>query len=266
VVESLRRLGHRLGGEVRLAWVVRAKQATVTRARVAFEVSWRLGGLELVEPGQPEMTWMSGLPPLAAPSKSQRSPHRPNQGFPRWLTVREHVLGAVDCTTSQPPPPNELRALTLALAESWDRSPALRGTVVVERDGKVESATLEAQLSLQALGLGSTLPIPEGRPFVEVGPATLQCEPLLGPTPRILVRLEPAERLVVPNGLPLSTRQHEVADLAARGLRIVDIAMALGCAETTVKTHLRAAYSLLGVSSRVELLRALAEHDDLSPG
>lgn len=66
----------------------------------------------------------------------------------------------------------------------------------------------------------------------------------------VCVRPRPARRL-------LSRRQLEVAELAARGATVDEIASALAIAANTVRHHLKATYSTLGVSNRVELARAV---------
>ncbi len=62
-------------------------------------------------------------------------------------------------------------------------------------------------------------------------------------------------------GAPLSAREHEVACLAVDGLSAKDIAQKLYIGKRTVETHLANAYLKLGVSSRLELARCLAQHD-----
>lgn len=52
---------------------------------------------------------------------------------------------------------------------------------------------------------------------------------------------------------PLSARETEVAQLAARGLRNRDIAAALGLTESTIKMHIGSIFDKLGVGSRAEL-------------
>ncbi len=52
----------------------------------------------------------------------------------------------------------------------------------------------------------------------------------------------------------LSPREAEVLDVAVRGLSARDIARQLSLTEATVRSHLSASYSKLGVSGRVELL------------
>lgn len=55
----------------------------------------------------------------------------------------------------------------------------------------------------------------------------------------------------------LTPRQLTAAQLAAEGLRVVDIADKMDVAPNTVKTHLLAAYRQLGVHNRVELTHRL---------
>jgi DNA-binding CsgD family transcriptional regulator len=56
----------------------------------------------------------------------------------------------------------------------------------------------------------------------------------------------------------LSPVQREVARLAARGATVAEIAQSIGRGSETVRSHLSAAYRRLGVSTRVDLARALA--------
>jgi DNA-binding CsgD family transcriptional regulator len=52
---------------------------------------------------------------------------------------------------------------------------------------------------------------------------------------------------------PLTAREREVADLAARGLSDRDIAARLHLSERTVHSHLYRAYRKLGVTGRDQL-------------
>jgi DNA-binding CsgD family transcriptional regulator len=65
----------------------------------------------------------------------------------------------------------------------------------------------------------------------------------------------PAEPGVLTPGLipGLSATESVVARLAAEGFTVLNMAVRLGVAETTVRTHLRRAYAKLGVHSRAEL-------------
>jgi DNA-binding CsgD family transcriptional regulator len=54
-------------------------------------------------------------------------------------------------------------------------------------------------------------------------------------------------------GSPLTAREHEVAVLAAEGLRSAEIAVKLFVSLQTVHSHLRSAYAKTGTGSRVRL-------------
>ncbi|MGM0579017.1 MAG: response regulator transcription factor [Myxococcota bacterium] len=55
----------------------------------------------------------------------------------------------------------------------------------------------------------------------------------------------------------MSNRQRQVADLAASGLTVPEMARHLDLSPHTVRDHLRVAYRRLGVANRVELVRTL---------
>ena len=63
--------------------------------------------------------------------------------------------------------------------------------------------------------------------------------------------------------VPLTTREHEIAALAARGIPAKDIASRLFLSARTVNNHLQRVYSKLGISGRSELADALG---DAPPG
>lgn len=60
----------------------------------------------------------------------------------------------------------------------------------------------------------------------------------------------------------LSTREAEIAALAASGLNVSEIAARLFLSVNTVKTHLSHIYEKCGVNNRVELTRWLALHSE----
>lgn len=53
----------------------------------------------------------------------------------------------------------------------------------------------------------------------------------------------------------LTARELDVLTLVGKGLRNVDVALALGLAETTIATHIKAIYRKLGISTRAEAAR-----------
>jgi DNA-binding NarL/FixJ family response regulator len=61
--------------------------------------------------------------------------------------------------------------------------------------------------------------------------------------------------------LALTARQREILELVAQGLTNAEIARRLFLAEGTVKQHLRAAYKLLNVRSRVQAVALLRRHN-----
>lgn len=58
-------------------------------------------------------------------------------------------------------------------------------------------------------------------------------------------------------GVRLTPRQHQIADLAACGATTVEIAAHLGISHNTVRHHLKHVYRDLAVGNRVELARAI---------
>jgi DNA-binding CsgD family transcriptional regulator len=65
---------------------------------------------------------------------------------------------------------------------------------------------------------------------------------------------------------PLTTREREVAGLAARGLSDRDIATRLQVSLRTVHSHLHRAYRKLGVDGRDQLAAILGPFDGSSAG
>lgn len=69
---------------------------------------------------------------------------------------------------------------------------------------------------------------------------------------------------LVPEAARLTPRQRAIADLLLAGATNAEVARHLGVGGETVKTHIRRMYAALGVSSRIELGRALARDDSTS--
>ena len=80
--------------------------------------------------------------------------------------------------------------------------------------------------------------VADGRPYVQAE--------LAGPFVEDVTKRAPLP------GSRLSAREREVLQLVADGLENKQIARELGVSEATVKTHLKAAFSSLGVESRAE--------------
>jgi DNA-binding NarL/FixJ family response regulator len=64
----------------------------------------------------------------------------------------------------------------------------------------------------------------------------------------------------------LTPRQREILGLVARGLTNAEIGRELYLMEGTVKQHLRGAYKALGVTSRVQAVRLLEQHELYAEG
>lgn len=73
-----------------------------------------------------------------------------------------------------------------------------------------------------------------------------------------LARLKPSTPLEKSEDAVLSPVQREVAKLAANGATIAEIAATLGRGTETVRSHLSEVYRRLGVSTRIDLARALS--------
>lgn len=74
---------------------------------------------------------------------------------------------------------------------------------------------------------------------------------------RYLVNVVRASPFRLPSAGALTMREQQVADAAAAGATVVEIARSLGSRPETVRSQLKEVYRKLGVASRVELVRAL---------
>lgn len=140
--------------------------------------------------------------------------------------------------------------------------PVEPGFVVMHAGGDVEYASREGQAWLQRPGFA--LALQRRISFIDGSGETTPVElarcrfvPMIGAHPLFLVQLSEA-RSVEKSAVSLSPTQREVASFAASGATVAEIASAIGRKPETVRSHLREAYSRLGVSNRVELARALA--------
>lgn len=260
--------------EGRLWWAVEAGVPQVAGPRglvVAARLTWREGGVEVDGEVTSSSDWVELA--TALPDPRGRASHRvvrmgvgTGQRCAVWVADPMSLYGAlelvgVDGGARGGIGSERVRRLAKAVGAAWRRLPTAGGTAMLRPDGTLECATERARASIELLGLPieRVVGVACGG-VVDLGFAVGHVEVARGEVGnRLLVRLAPARPMSLANEAPLSARQLEVARLAAEGLRVADIATALGCAETTVKTHLRAAYAALGVASRVELLKVLGD-------
>lgn len=260
--------------EGRLWWTVAAGVPQVAGPRglaVAARLTWREGGVEVDGEVTSTSDWVDLATALSDPRG--RAAHRvvrmgvgTGQRCAVWVADPMSLYGALELVGVSGPARGglgsaQIRRLAKAVGATWRKLPTAGGTAMVRLDGTLECATDRARASIELLGLplGRAVGVACGG-VVDFGFAVGHVEVARGAAGnRLLVRLAPARPMSLASEAPLSARQLEVARLAADGLRVADIATALGCAETTVKTHLRAAYAALGVASRVELLKALGD-------
>jgi DNA-binding CsgD family transcriptional regulator len=106
--------------------------------------------------------------------------------------------------------------------------------------------------------------------MIDLGTTTCGTETFLGTEVRIVrmegasgsryfVTVERVRSLRLTARVWLSDRQIAVAEYAAAGATVDEIARALGISSHTVKTHLKTVYERLGVASRVELAEVLSQ-------
>jgi DNA-binding NarL/FixJ family response regulator len=95
-------------------------------------------------------------------------------------------------------------------------------------------------------------------PFFSHG-AIVRITPLTGATGDQLhcAEIAPLSAWQVPELVRLSVQQRRVAELAAVGATVPEIARALGLSASTVRTYLRKVYDSLGIATRLELAEAV---------
>ena len=96
---------------------------------------------------------------------------------------------------------------------------------------------------------------------LELGGRVGELHSLRGVWQRYLAVLPRARPGDSPSDL-MSPRQYEVACYAAAGATVPEIAGHVGVSASTVRQHLKKAYQCLGVSSRLELMHAMARERD----
>lgn len=113
-----------------------------------------------------------------------------------------------------------------------------------------------APLAAEALGEAARLARGAGNQLLAAGLAERLHQVLAGCEPRCL----PATALPGAVAAPLTSREREIALLAAGGSSDRDIAARLGISPRTVQTHLSRAYAKAGVSSREQLAGLFGLH------
>lgn len=156
-------------------------------------------------------------------------------------------------------------ALVCADATARAAGPHEGADLVMDSSGRVEFASDAAQMVLAHPDRGAMLAawarhVERSRtpPRVLAGHTVRWCRLSGSGGSRYLLHLEPIEPVRLGATFELSRTQRRVAEYAAAGVRVAEIAEELGVAATTVRTHLRAVYETLGVANRVELAAALA--------
>ncbi len=141
-----------------------------------------------------------------------------------------------------------------------------RGTVLLNADGSIRSATREAQTYLETSSGQAALArlqtrsrgTPDGR--MAFAGADLEWRQLLGEEgPATMVVVRPPTDLVLAADACLSPAQREIAARAVAGQSAKAIASALECSPDTVRSHLRQIYRRLEVTNRAELAKQLTE-------
>lgn len=160
----------------------------------------------------------------------------------------------------------------LILADSLERKDTPQGPapLVVRADGRVEHASSTGREWLARDGFAEALAArvrafdrgdqPEPSDVLER--AQLKLIRLDGSDGiRYLVELVPARDLVISPVDALTERQRQVAELAAAGATLAEVAQELGISRETAKEYLAHVYRELEVANRVELARALERRE-----
>lgn len=166
-----------------------------------------------------------------------------------------------------------LRALTPAISAALVQADALERAaspeeacdLIVDPGGRVELASKSAADFLRGPHrremIGRWIRCAERRvePPAAIAGWRVHGSRMSGPAgSRYLLHVERIAPVRLSPTFELSRTQRRVAEYAAAGARVREIAEALSVAPTTVRTHLRAVYEVLGIGSRAELATALA--------
>ncbi|MGK0346541.1 MAG: DNA-binding CsgD family transcriptional regulator [Myxococcota bacterium] len=157
----------------------------------------------------------------------------------------------------------------LIIADGVERqqTPSHVGDLLVRADGSVDFASENARQWLVIPGFGTLLKkrimaLDKGEMLAPalgtLGLAHARIVRLIGGSRTIyMVTLRPPTGLMLTQSALLTKSQKMVAEFAAAGATVKEIATAIGRSPETVRTHLKNAYLRLDVASRVELAEAL---------
>jgi DNA-binding CsgD family transcriptional regulator len=157
------------------------------------------------------------------------------------------------------------RALVAADAIERDGTPDGPADFVLDARGRVLFASREAQAWLRKSGFREHLARlvraadRERIPSSTVGRGRIDLVRVHGRAEglRYLAHVTPLRPLRLSPAAALTEAQREIAALLASGATVSEIATMVGRSVETVRSHLKAIYQRLGVSSRAELVRAL---------
>lgn len=184
---------------------------------------------------------------------------RPVPAGPHWIRTvlhRDRVLGF----TTGPRSCQISTAQCRSIAQGLDPRHGIRdgGVALVDAQGNLLSATdavhRPSLTGAIRAALAANTPVTVDGWWVEVRTLTGS-----GRRRDLLARYEPARAVQVPLFAQLTDGQAEVCFLAAKGLSAQEIGEIRRCRTETVRSHLRASYRRLGVSTRAELVPVLTE-------
>jgi len=250
------------------AQVILHRVAVVDGRRVPHDV-WAFGRASEVAP---ERLAGQGLDAIdlarPGPRLENRFVRRGEDSFEAWFYDDAALLGRAVVRSGARSPARRRRlkallrdALTELCVARVVAEPA--GTLVVAPGGVIEAADRDAQRCL-TLGTGlreivaSVVREARDESLYIVGALSLHLRPLWGAQPGWLVQLGATQPVVLAPDAVLSPAQREVAEYAAVGATIDEIARSLDAGRETVRSHMKEIYRRLNVANRVELVRALS--------
>ncbi len=250
--------------------VVLHRVAVVDGVRVAYDawspnselsaeraLAYAMRGLDDHELSWPGRRWRNSFSSCAEPGVLEAWFYDDHQLMGRVLLLNPGNMRGVG-----------LRKCTQALTEAWrrlvatDPQPQDNGTIITDGIGVIQAYDSES-LSVLARGLVFSHAVAvavcsgEGPALLISGQTAIFAQPLQGPTPTWIVRLQAIAPVLLAPDAELTPTQREVAARAAAGATVDEIAASLKTANNTVRSHIKEVYRRLDVANRVELVRAL---------